>query len=529
MHRSEGPDEGRQPLSRTTLAGGLGFLLGLAVLGLVAAIPGGEPSGPALGEERSANAATLTVEDPYDMSLGFAAVAERTTPGVVRIETTRVGSASAASSMRLPPGFEQFFRSPIPEPTVPQLSGGTGFVMSDDGYIITNHHVVEDAQDITVWLADRRSFEAELIGSDPTTDVAVLRIEADDLTPLPLGDSERVRVGEWVVAVGNPGFQGGRPLDETVTAGIVSAIGRPLTLIRNELARDPENREIAAWAIEDFIQTDAVINPGNSGGPLVNIEGEVVGMNTAIMSATGYYQGYGFAVPVNLVMGVAEDLIENGTVRRGWIGLRISGVTAEDAEALGLERIAGVLVQGVTEGGPAEEAGLRFGDVIVEIEGEPVDRVGALQQQVARRDPGSRIEVQVVRDGKRRTLEVELGLAPIEAAPQRARSENTGHGLLGASFQELSPAQARQFGWERGGVLVASVSPAGPSSRLGISPGTRVVSVNGSEIEDLGDLNRELDSVEAGDVVSMVLESPQGNRWMSNVRAESQPGGGSGR
>ncbi|MDH3224694.1 MAG: trypsin-like peptidase domain-containing protein, partial [Gemmatimonadota bacterium] len=326
MHRSEGPDEGRQPLSRTTLAGGLGFLLGLAVLGLVAAIPGGEPSGPALGEERSANAATLTVEDPYDMSLGFAAVAERTTPGVVRIETTRVGSASAASSMRLPPGFEQFFRSPIPEPTVPQLSGGTGFVMSDDGYIITNHHVVEDAQDITVWLADRRSFEAELIGSDPTTDVAVLRIEADDLTPLPLGDSERVRVGEWVVAVGNPGFQGGRPLDETVTAGIVSAIGRPLTLIRNELARDPENREIAAWAIEDFIQTDAVINPGNSGGPLVNIEGEVVGMNTAIMSATGYYQGYGFAVPVNLVMGVAEDLIENGTVRRGWIGLRISGV-----------------------------------------------------------------------------------------------------------------------------------------------------------------------------------------------------------
>lgn len=509
--------------SRTTLAGLLGFVLGLGALGLVAAIPldQGDPE-PALAlGTPEAPLASVPAADPWDMSQGFAAVAEETIPSVVRIETTRVQGAPGTLS-NLPPGLEQFFGPRSRTPDVPQLSGGTGFVLNQDGYILTNHHVVDDAEEITVWLHDGRSYGAELIGTDPTTDVAVLRIDADQLRPLPMGDSDRVRVGEWVVAVGNPGFQGGRPLDETVTAGIVSAIGRPLTLIRNELARDPENRAIAEWAIEDFIQTDAVINPGNSGGPLVNIRGEVIGMNTAIMSSSGYYQGYGFAVPVNLVMGVAEDLMEDGYVQRGWIGLRISGITAEDAEALDLDQIAGVLVQGVTEDGPAEKAGLEFGDVITELDGEPIDRVGALQQHVARRDPGDEVRVTVIREGRRRTLDVVLGEAPIDVPSVAPATEvEAANALLGATFDELDQSEAARFGWDRGGVLITSVQPGSPIARAGIAAGSRILSVNRVDVDRLADLNSTLTQVSPGDVVSFVLEAPNGRQWMANVRATS--------
>ena len=498
------PSPNRLPrMTRTHMAGLMGFVLGLGALGVVAALPGEAHEGnvrASEGYEGTAAAESAldgyVASDPWDISQGFVAVAEETIPGVVRIETARRASADPALS-NLPPGFEQFFGPGNRGPSGPQVSGGTGFVMSEDGYVLTNHHVVDDAEDVTVWLHDGRSFMAEVIGTDPTTDVAVLQIEADDLHQLPIGDSDRVRVGEWVVAVGNPGFQGGRPLDESVTAGIVSAVGRPLTLIRNELARNPESRATAQWAIEDFIQTDAVINPGNSGGPLVNLRGEVIGINTAIMSASGYYQGYGFAVPANLALGVAEDLIEDGSVRRGWIGLRISGVTAEDAEALGLDQVAGVLVQGVTEDGPADDAGLEFGDVIVALDGTSVDRVGALQQQVARRDPGDRVRVTVVRDGRERELDVVLGEAPIEASPRLASTEDedAGTSLLGASFEALDGRDAARFGWDDEGILITAVQPGGPVARAGIAPGSRVVSINRREVAEMADLNAALADV----------------------------------
>ena len=514
-----GPDGATSPPRRsTTIAGVTGFTLGIGVLALVAAIPKPDaaPSPPTTEETRAAPA------DPYDFTYGFSAVAEATIPGVVRIEVTRSGEGRAATVV--PPGFERFFQPRGRAPSQPQRSGGTGFVIDEGGHILTNHHVVDDAQEITVWLHDERSFEAGLMGSDPTTDVAVLEIDAEGLVPLPIGDSDAVRVGEWVVAFGNPGFRGRGALEETVTAGIVSAVGRPLTLIRSELAQDPDSRNIAEWAIEDFIQTDAVINPGNSGGPLVDIHGRVIGINTAIMSASGYYQGYGFAVPANLAMGVAEDLIEDGRVRRGWVGLRITNVTAEDAEALGLDRIGGVLVQGVTDGGPAARAGLEFGDVVVDIEGRPVDRVGALQQRIARLDPGDRVELGVVRDGRHRVLEVTLGEAPISEGATSPTLASRDPGMVGgASFQELDESEAQRFGWDRGGVFATRVDPTGSAARRGVSAGSRVVSANGVETGEIGDLVRVLDAVEPGDVVSLILEGPEGNRWMANIRAETPP------
>jgi serine protease Do len=243
------------------------------------------------------------------------AIAETVTPAVVRIETSRTRrAASRGQTPPVPEEFRQFFRMPDPGQSAPVRSGGSGFLVSEDGYILTNDHVVAGAEEIRVFLQDRREFSATLVGADPTTDVAVIKIESGSLPSMSFGSSDAVRVGEWVLAVGNPGFGSGNQLDYTVTAGIVSAKGRPLGLINNELRiRGNENSQ---FAIEDFIQTDAVINPGNSGGPLVDLRGQVVGINSAIASETGYYQGYGFAIPIDLARRVMEDLIEYGVVRR---------------------------------------------------------------------------------------------------------------------------------------------------------------------------------------------------------------------
>src|SRR5690606_25910792 len=217
----------------------------------------------------------------------------------------------------------------------------------------------------TVTLVDKRTFEAEVVGRDPTTDVAVIKIDAKGLPAIPMGDSDQARVGEWVLAIGNPGFGDSRSLDFTVTGGIISAKGRPLDIIGRELQNHAS--PAASYAIEDFIQTDAVINPGNSGGPLVNLRGEVIGMNTAIASGTGFYQGYGFAIPINLARRVMSDLIEHGHVRRALLGINIVNVTPEDAEVFRLPEIAGALVEDFAEGSPAQRAGLQRGDVIVEV------------------------------------------------------------------------------------------------------------------------------------------------------------------
>src|SRR5690606_1867227 len=295
-------------------------------------LPGAPRSTPlALESPPSQPSPSPALRDATDLSEAFIAIAELVTPSVVRIQVQRAATASPHGP--LPPGFRDFFGLPDGAPQ-PEIAGGSGFIVSPDGYILTNNHVIDGAERSTVTLVDKRSYTAEVVGRDPTTDVAVVRIDARDLPAARLGDSEDARVGEWVLAIGNPGFSEVSTLDFTVTSGIISAKGRPLQIIGSELQA---NRNPAAvYAIEDFLQTDAVINPGNSGGPLVNLRGEVIGINTAIASGTGFYQGYGFAIPVNLARRVMSDLIEHGHVRRALLGINIVNVTPEDAEVFRL-------------------------------------------------------------------------------------------------------------------------------------------------------------------------------------------------
>lgn len=470
-----------------------------------------------------------------DLSTAFADLAEAATPAVVKIEVTvqaRPGTEnpSLPEMPGLPEQFRRFFdQSPNPGSDMPMKGGGSGFIVSPDGYIVTNDHVVGDAEEITVLLTDHRSFPAKLVGTDPTTDVAVIKIEARDLPHLEWGNSSTLRVGAWVMAIGNPGFGGGQ-LESTVTSGIVSAKGRPLQLIGEGLMNDPRyGREMAGYAIENFIQTDAVINPGNSGGPMVDLTGKVVGMNSAIASTDGRYQGYGFAIPSDLVKKVAEDLMEDGVVHRPWLGVQVMAVTPEDAEAYQLPAVAGVLVQGVSEGSPAADAGLRQGDVIVSVNEMAIASGGDLQEHIAVLDQGERTRIGYYRDGSLRTTTVRLGSAPGPAtasqrtdAPTNGRSEagRAVAGRIGITVQPLDAALASQFGFEGpGGVVISEVDPAGPGASRGLAPGLRVTRVGRTEIESPSDVTKALESVPSGSVVTVVVESAAGPSRIVNVRA----------
>jgi serine protease Do len=341
---------------------------------------------------------------------GFADVAERVTPAVVSIQVEKDAPKRviARRPTNVPPGMEEFFNQfQGRQPRQLQEGSGTGFIISPTGYILTNNHVVGDADRIKVILTDHREFSAKLIGKDPTTDVAVIKIDGSGLPTVAFGDDNTARIGSWVLAIGNP-----LGLDFTVTAGIISAKGRG----GPQLSRPLENR----YAITDFIQTDAAINPGNSGGPLVNARGEVIGINSMIASETGYYSGYGFAIPISLAKNVSDDLIAHGRVRRAVLGVAIREVTSEEAKAAQLSSIAGVTVGDFSSDGnapsPAKAAGLEPGDVIVAIDGQTVDRVGVLQRIVRMKKPGDVVSVDVMRFGDRKTFKVKLAEAPSERA-----------------------------------------------------------------------------------------------------------------
>ena len=338
---------------------------------------------------------------------GFADVAERVTPAVVSIQVEKDAPKrpTARRPTNVPPGMEEFFNQfQGRQPRQPMEGSGTGFLISPTGYILTNNHVVGDADRIKVILTDHREFTAKLIGKDPTTDVAVIKIDATGLPTVVFGDDNTARIGSWVLAIGNP-----LGLDFTVTAGIISAKGRG----GPELSRPLENR----YAITDFIQTDAAINPGNSGGPLVNARGEVIGINSMIASETGYYSGYGFAIPITLAKNVSDDLIAHGRVRRAVLGVQIKEVSAEEAKAAQLSTIAGVTVGDFSDDGasPAKVAGIEPGDIIVAIDGTPVDRRGTLQRIVRMKKPGDVVSVDIVRFGDKKSFRVKLAEAPAEA------------------------------------------------------------------------------------------------------------------
>jgi len=457
-----------------------------------------------------------------DLSEAFVNVAEAVTSSVVRIEATIPASAARGSQPELPPGFEDFF-GPMPENDAPRTAGGSGFVVSEDGYILTNNHVVENASSLRVYFPNREYVDAEFIGGDPLTDVAVIRIpEASVPGTLSFGDSDEVDVGEWVLAIGNPGFGSGSQLDYTVTAGIISARGRNLNLLQRDLQgrSTPNGDPLAGFAIEDFIQTDAVINPGNSGGPMVDMSGRVVGINSAIASRTGYYQGYGFAIPINLAQRVMEDLVEFGQVRRPQIGVNIREVAPEDAEYYDLPAVEGAFVSGVTEGGPADQAGIQEEDVIVAIEGDPVGYVSQLQGEVAMYRPGDRIDVTVYRDGQRRDITVRLGEAPINTgqapAPEPAADVVD---RIGIGVQELTRDVAAQLGYDApGGVVISEVQQGSPAARRGLPRGWKLLEINQTVIEEVADVAEALDAVEAGTVVRFLLGAPDGGSQVLTVR-----------
>ncbi len=464
-----------------------------------------------------AKVASSQVQSLAETGNAFEAIADHVTPSVVSIQTQRVQRNPRARNPRTPPGaggLEDFFRN-FEQQQQPQERSqegtGSGFIVSKDGYILTNNHVVADADKVTVTLLDKRVFDAKVIGRDSTTDVAVIKIDGSNLPVVPLGDDNVARVGQWVVAIGNP-----LGLDFTVTAGIISAKGRPLVGL---LGRGN------AYAITDYIQTDAAINPGNSGGPLVNIRGEVVGINSAIASSTGLYAGYGFAIPVTLAKQVMDDLIQYGRVRRGVLGVRIDNAGAAEAKAAGLDQVTGVLVGDfapVNGFSPAQKAGLEPGDVIIAADGRPTDRVSTLQRIVRGRKPGETVTLDVMRFGSKKSFRVKLVEVP-ETATAVASSERlpaTGGSDLrerefdkvGLTVEPVSAdlvTKAELAEPYRHGLVVSDVKLTGPAHGKVIPDYTILVSVLNPgpkrPLRSAADLDSVLSGLKRGELVSFLV------------------------
>jgi serine protease Do len=364
-----------------------------------------------------------------------------------------------------------------------QRSLGSGFIIDRDGYILTNNHVVEKTDEIKVTLADESEFDAEIVGRDPKTDLALIRIQVErELVPLPLGDSEELQVGDWVVAIGNP-----FGLGNTVTAGIVSA----------------KYRRIGAGAYDDFIQTDASINPGNSGGPLLNLSGEVVGINTAIFSQSGGNIGIGFAIPVNMAKDLIPQLRE-GKVVRGWLGVMIQKITPELQEKLDLKDDQGALVADVTQGGPAEKAGIQRGDVIVSFDDKPIEEMNDLPYIVATTPVGEKVDVVVIRDGKKKTIQVKVGEMEEEGAPMVASEQEP---ELGMVVKEITPELARRLDLdETEGLVIAEVEQGSPAAAAGLRPGDVIVEMDQEPVKGLSEFNQKLNQYKAGDTVLFLVQ-----------------------
>jgi serine protease Do len=453
-----------------------------------------------------AQASPVAIGGAEALSSVFRGASRAALPGVVFVEVESVSrTASAVPDQFRGTPFEDFFGGARPQQQAPRQGSGSGFIISPDGYLLTNDHVVANASRVTVTLSDRRQFPAEVIGRDPNTDVAVLKIEANDLPVVRLGSAEGLEVGDWVLALGYP-----LSLGETVTAGIVSAKGRSLGIMR-------QNRNAAA-PLEHFIQTDAAINPGNSGGPLVNLRGEVVGINTAIASPTGTYAGYGFAVPIQLARRVAEDLIRHGVVHRPRIGVEIRDVEPADVEVFGLANANGSVVATLQDG-PARDAGVRLGDVIVAMDGAVVPHTSALMERIALRQPGERITLDIIRYGNPQQVTVRLGAfeaepASVSASTPPARDATS---RLGFAAVEMTPGIARQLGiTEVSGIVITQVDPASGAPRT--LTGLRPRKVNGRDIRSLDDLRRVGSELKPGGTVSVVALLPTGSETIVNYR-----------
>lgn len=427
----------------------------------------------------------------------FKTIIKQNQASVVNISTTQ--QLPAESAMRgLPPGLEEFFRpfrgmpgprfrqGPMPGPAPREANSlGSGFIISADGQILTNAHVVDGADEILVKLADNSEKKATLIGLDKASDVALLKIDAQGLPTVKLGDSSKLEVGDWVLAIGSP-----FGLEHTATQGIVSALGRSL----------PDGNYVP------FIQTDVAVNPGNSGGPLFNTSGEVVGINSQIFSRSGGYMGLSFAIPVNTAVSVSKQLAANGRVERGWLGVGIQGMNGELAKSFGLDKPAGALVGQVDKNGPASKAGLKSGDVILEFNGRPISQSADLPPLVGETRPGTRVALKIWRDKKPR--EITVTIAQLKPVADETVAANTGPdqkpGILNVQAVPLTPEQREEAGIETGGVLVTGVS-AGPAARAGVNRGDIILEVGNQPVASPQDLASLAGKLPKGEPVPLLV------------------------
>jgi serine protease Do len=500
---------------------GLAFVVGLGFASALD-LPKKTSAEPAVLLQAAAQRPVIPAAQPAaDLGDAFVAVAEHVKPAVVFIVSE---IRQRTDGRRLPPGFDEFFPQFRNRPQIEQGSG-SGFIVSPDGYILTNNHVVAGASKVTVRLYDKREFDAHVVGTDPQTDIAVIKIDATRLPTVAFGNSDSTRIGEWVLAIGNPL---GEAFAFTVTAGIVSAKGRLLSALQ-------ESR----YSIQDFIQTDAAINPGNSGGPLVNVHGEVIGINSAIASETGYYAGYGFAIPINLVRTVMTQLVANGHVQRTVMGVAINQVGPEDAEAVGLKEIRGVVVQSFTnDNSPAKRAGLELGDVITELDGQPIDYIAQLQQRVGFKKPGETVKVTVLRQGGvRKEFTVRLAAQPADDASQVASNDAGGNNAdevsgstnrLGIAIEPLSADVAAQdprllrVARAGGALVVTDVSPDGPAYRklFGNGPNSFpdvILAVNGTPVHTRLEYRNAMQNVRTGSIVTLEVLRRTPDGWDTAV------------
>jgi serine protease Do len=443
------------------------FLGGAGALGLNRIIQRSQMPNTIEGKQQASNYVARFASVNGTPAFDFTGVAEISTPAVVHIKTTVTSSGSRAGNM--PPQFDPFgfFNNPdfrFEMPNTPRSGSGSGVIITEDGYIITNNHVIAGAGKIEVILNDKRTFIAELIGADPNTDIALLRIDQNNLPFLKYGNSDEVRVGEWVVAVGNP-FN----LTSTVTSGIVSALGRSIDLIRSQGNK---------YAIENFIQTDAAINPGNSGGALVNTRSELIGINTAIASETGSYVGYGFAVPVNLVKKVIDDLMNFGKVQRGLLGVSIQDVNQALADKEGLKTLNGVFVAEVVDGGAAKKAGIKKGDVILKVNGIAVNSSSALQGEIGKQRPGDKVKILVLRGGSEKEFEAVLLSEDGKTKPEVAEKPEVQE-YLGLQLEQTSRDERNNLGLKNG---VKVVKADGIFKSAGIRPGVILTHINNEPV-----------------------------------------------
>jgi len=436
----------------------------------------------------------VTLAGPVSGPTSYAEVVDVVTPAVVTVRVEKQATAVPAAAFPDDPLFRQFFgrdfQLPQREMPMPRQNGlGSGVITTSDGYILTNNHVVDGADRVRVELSDQRTFDAKVIGADQASDLAVLKVEADNLPTMSIGDSSAVRVGDVVLAVGNPLGVG-----QTVTMGIISAKGRATG--------------VGDGSYEDFLQTDAPINQGNSGGALVNLRGQLIGINSQILTPSGGNIGLGFAIPSNMAREVMDQLKTTGTVRRGRLGVGIQGVTADMAESLGLPNASGAIVSSVEPGSAAALAGLKQGDVITAVDGESVANSNALRNRIAGTLPGTSVTLDVMRDGRSRTMTAKLD--SLEPAQERADRGNAGsserhEGAAGMRVEPLTPDLARNLGVEAThGLVVREVEPDGPAALAGLQPGDVITQANGKAIEAPGELRSALESAGQRPVLLLV-------------------------